>query len=238
MTTTSGDASKFDLTVSTGGEVFSFHLRRTRLTHMRLWSPVVAPGLCHAENFFTMLLGEPVLSMRRYRQASVATLCWWRDEPALDAFLATERGKSFADGWHIRLRLYRRWGRVSEIADAVVRSRDDVHGPVVGLTLARLKLSETLRFTRYGKPVERQVRDHPGQSFALAAMRPLNTFCTFSMWRDEEDMLGMVYGRREQDGTNHEEAMRERKRRDFHREFTTMRLVPLREVGDRPLPLS
>ena len=45
-------------------------------------------------------------------------------------------------------------------------------------------------------------------------------------------MVGMVQGRREStDGTSHALAMRERSRKDFHHEFTTLRLAPLREVG-------
>ena len=45
-------------------------------------------------------------------------------------------------------------------------------------------------------------------------------------------MVGMVQGRQEEhDGASHRLAMRERSRRDFHHEFTTMRFVPLREVG-------
>lgn len=130
-------------------------------------------------------------------------------------------------------RMYRRWGSVTDIDDAVVHEDAAVvGGPVVAITLARLKLTETLRFTRYGKPVERQVRDHPGKSLALAAMRPLATFCTFSIWHNEAAMVGMVQGRHEdRDGASHKLAMRERARRDFHHEFTTMRLTPLREHG-------
>ena len=86
-----------------------------------------------------------------------------------------------------------------------------------------------------GKPVEEQVRDHPGVTRAAVAYRPLSTFSTFSMWRSEEEMLGMVGGRRANvDGSEHREAMKERARKPFHHEFTTMRLVPLSEHGEWP----
>jgi hypothetical protein len=109
---------------------------------------------------------------------------------------------------------------------------------VVGITFARLALGETFRFERWGKPVEVQVRDHPGVTRAAVAFRPFRTFSTFSMWRSEADMLAMVRGRDDaRDGTSHRVAMQERVRRDFHHEFTTMRFVPLAEHGTWPEPL-
>lgn len=216
-------------------DVFSFHLRRVSLlgAPRALFGRPWPPGLGHTESFFTMQLGESVLSPRRYGFLDMATLCWWRDEAALEEHLRSPRGRALGDGWHVQLRLYRRWGRIRELDDAAVHTDAAASTtPVVAITLARLKLTETQRFTRFGKPVERQVRDHPGKTLALAAMRPLATFCTFSIWRDERAMVGMVQGRDEAtDGPDHRVAMCERARRDFHHEFTTMRLVPLREVG-------
>jgi len=220
-------------------ELFSFHL----LTLPRLKTPgfLMRPlrepsvsGLLHAETFFTMKLGEPVTAGPRYDFRKVALFAWWRDEASLDRLLGDPARPAFARGWHVRLKLYRRWGRVSEIADAAVDPALARPGaPVVAVTLARLKLSQTFRFTRWGKPVERQVRDHAGQRLALAAMRPLGTFCTFSVWKNEAEMLGMVSGRdAARDGESHVAAMRERARRDFHHEFTTMRFVPTAEAGE------
>lgn len=215
-------------------DVFSFHLRRVSwLDAPRvLFARPKVDGLAHSESFFTMQLGASVLSPRRYGFLDLATLCWWRDTAAFDAHMASPRGRALGDGWYVLARMYRRWGSVADIDDAVVHEDAAVpDGPVVAITLARLKLTETLRFTRYGKPVERQVRDHPGKSLALAAMRPLATFCTFSIWHTEAAMVGMVQGRDESDGPSHMLAMRERARRDFHHAFTTMRLTPLRESG-------
>jgi hypothetical protein len=51
-------------------------------------------------------------------------------------------------------------------------------------------------------------------------------------------MLAMVRGREAtRDGAEHREAMLERVRRDFHFEFTTMRMVPLSEHGEWPEPM-
>ncbi|MES2965379.1 MAG: hypothetical protein V4760_15965 [Bdellovibrionota bacterium] len=134
--------------------------------------------------------------------------------------------RAFEEGWHVRMKLYRRWGGVRELSDAIVSpelSKPD--RPVVAVTLARLKLREARRFTEWGRPVEKQVRDHQGQRLSLAAIRPLTTFCTFSVWKTEAEMIAMV------GGESHRLAMQERVRKDFHSEFTTMRFAPIAEHG-------
>jgi len=225
--------------MDTGHELFSFHLLRLPLTKtpgflMRPLHEQGVPGLRHAESFFTMKLGEPVTAGPRYDFRKVAVFAWWRDLGSLEAFLGDASRRAFAEAWHVRIALYRRWGGVSEIADAVVDpALARPARPVVAVTLARLKLSQTLRVTRWGKPVERQVRDHQGKTLALAAMRPPGTFCTFSIWKNEAEMINMVVGRDgARDGESHRVAMQERMRKDFHHEFTTMRFVPLGEFGE------
>ncbi len=45
-------------------------------------------------------------------------------------------------------------------------------------------------------------------------------------------MINMVHGGDKlRDGESHKEAMQERNRKDFHHEFTTMRFMPIKEVG-------
>ncbi len=136
-------------------------------------------------------------------------------------------------GWHIRMKLYRRWGKITELKEATVTPDLAVPDkPIVAVTLARLNLLQTRRFIKWGKPVEGQVRDHQGQTLALAAIRPLNTFSTFSIWRNESEMINMVQGRNKiNDGDSHQLAMQERIRKDFHHEFSTMRFAPFKEVG-------
>lgn len=222
----------------TAKELFSFHLLQIPLLRtpgflLRSLHKQHVPGLRHAESFFTMKLGEPVTAGPRYDFRKVAVFAWWNDDAALDDFLGQPARRAFAEGWHVRLEPYRRWGRITEIAGAVVDAEvARPERPVVAVTLARLKLTHTFRFTRWGKPVEAQVRDHAGKTLALAAMRPLNTFCTFSVWKNEAQMLAMVNGRDGQrDGESHRVAMVERARSDFHHEFTTMRFMPLGEFG-------
>ena len=78
------------------------------------------------------------------------------------------------------------------------------------------------------------VAPHPGLVHGAVAFRPFNTFSTFSVWKNEAAMVGMVRGRSEGDGGQHRDAMIERARRPFHFEFTTLRLVPLEEHGVFP----
>lgn len=226
-------------------ELFSYHLIEApffsvaaRLANSRALRSV--PGLRHAECLLPMRMGHAVVLPGRYHFSSLALFAFWESEAHLERFLASPPYPVFADGWHVRLRFYRRWGSYAGFDEAKVYPElKDPQGPVVAVTVARLKLLETLRFERWGKPVEAQVRDHPGVTRATVAFRPFNTFSTFSMWKSEEDMLSMVRGRHaERDGTGHVNAMRERARRDFHYQFTTLRFVPLSEHGRWPEPLQ
>jgi hypothetical protein len=182
----------------------------------------------------TMTLGAPILSPTRMQLRNLAVFAAWESNEALDAFLAdTKLGRTLSEGWHLRLELLRRWGQFPELDDFLPTVEDtDSNQPVVAVTLARLKLSQVFRFIRWGKPVEEQVRDHPGTSLALAAIRPPHTFSTFSVWRSLREMTKMVHGKESLRGAGrHAEAMRERDRKDFHHNFTTLRFRAISEHG-------
>lgn len=220
-------------------EIFSFHLVKLPLIKVPrfLFSPTYkkkVPGLKHSESFFTMNLGEPIISSRRYNFKTVAFFGWWSEELFLNEFLECPTHQFLKEGWHVRMNLYRRWGEISELKDAIVSPDLAVTDkPVVAVTLARLNIFNARRFSKWGRPVEGQVRDHKGKTLALAAMRPYHTFCTFSVWQNEMEMLNMVNGKDKlSDGVSHKLAMQERIRKDFHYEFTTMRFAPFKEVGD------
>jgi hypothetical protein len=228
------------MNTETSTEIFSYHLLHIPLLEVPRFLYLndyrrQAAGLRHAECFFTMNLGEPILAPSRFNFRSVALFAWWDKESFLDDFLSKPEQRHFQkDSWHIRMKLYRTWGEIQELRTATVRPElAQPQQPVVAVTLARLKLSQTARFAKWGKPVETQVRRHPGKRHAWASMRPLNTFSTFSIWQSEADMLNMVRGKHEvQDGESHKLAMKERIRRDFHHEFMTMRFAPIAESGE------
>ena len=129
-------------------------------------------GLIHSESFCIMNLGETIVSPSRYNWSSMAFFMWWQDEKSLENFLSKPKNKFFSKcGWHVRMRKYRRWGGIKEICKAQIDPK--VHepaGPIVAVTLARLKLSQTLRFIKWGKPVEGQIKKHEGNTIAYAAM--------------------------------------------------------------------
>jgi hypothetical protein len=219
--------------------IFSFHLVRTPFstTLKAFFRPPKKnqiAGLRHAEFLAAMTLGAPILSSARMQLHNLGVFAYWENESALDAFLMnSELGSVLSSGWHVRLRFLRRWGHFSAIEDLPTNVEDtDPTKPVVAVTLARLKLPELFRFIRWGKPVEEQVRDHPGTTLALAAFRPLRTFSTFSIWKSQQLMTDMVHGKGSFPGAlRHAEAMVERERKDFHHEFITLRFRALSEHG-------
>ncbi len=220
--------------------LFTFHFARTSVnTAIRaLVRPPAAervPGLHHAECMWLMTLGAPILSPARMQLRRLTMFASWESEGALDDFLAdAELGQAFAAGWHVRLSFLRRWGWVSEF-DGLPQSvgEQDPAAPVVAVTLARMKLPQLPRFLRWGRPVEELVRDHPGATLAIAAMRMPRTVSTFTVWKSQQEMVEMVRGRSAvPQPERHAAAMVERRRKDFHFQFTTLRFRALGEYGD------
>ena len=141
--------------------LFTFHFAKTKLatTVRALYRPPTGqevPGLIHAECMAKMTLGAPVLSPARMQLRHLTMFAAWESEGAIDEFLAgTGLGRALATGWHVRMAFQRRWGYVSAF-DGLAESvgEQDPAAPVVAVTLARLKLPEVPRFSRWGRPVE------------------------------------------------------------------------------------
>lgn len=221
-------------------KIFSYHLVETTAAttakfFLRPPTPDRVAGLCHAECMAAMTLGAPILSPARLQMRKLAVFAAWESHDALDAFLAgSELGGVLSEGWYVRLGLLRRWGHFPEFGEFPPGNEDaDPNLPVVAVTLARLKLAQVPRFIRWGKPVEELVRDHPGTTLAIASMRPLRTFSTFSVWRSQREMTDMVHGNGSAPGADrHAKAMAERERKDFHDQFITLRFRAIREQGE------
>jgi hypothetical protein len=216
--------------------LFTFHLAELRpaTTARALWKPPSTPGLLYAECLALMRLGAPTISPTRMQLRRMAMFARWENEAALTTFLADHHlGRDLAAGWHVRMEFLRRWSRLAALPDLPARAGEwDASEPVVAVTLARMRLPEVPRFLKWGKPVERLVRDHPGTTLALAAMRPPRTISTFSVWQSVREMEEMVRGHSPvAEPDRHAAAMVERRRRDFHHEFATLRFRPLSEHG-------
>lgn len=197
-------------------------------------SSVTVPGLVHAECLTPMLLGSPILSFQRLQLGRLAMFAAWESEDAIDEFMATTKlGRSIAAGWHLRMTFLRRWGSVREFASLPESvGESDPKLPVAAFTLARMRIREIPRFVHWGRPVEALVRDNPEASFSLAAIRYPRTIATFSIWNSQQAMIDMVRGRSSVvRPERHWAAMKERDRRDFHHEFTTLRFHPVAEFG-------
>lgn len=219
--------------------LFTFHLAKikTGTAVKALLRPPTGeqvPGLTHAECMSNMTLGAPILSPARMQLRHLMMFAAWESQAAIDDFLeGTQLGRAFTAGWHVRLAFLRRWGHISEF-DGLPKSvgEQDPEAPVVAVTLARMKLLQVPRFIRWGKPVEELVRDHPGTTLAIAGMRLPRTVSTFSVWTSQREMVEMVHGRSSvPQPERHATAMVERKRKDFHFEFTTLRFRPIAEYG-------
>ena len=181
-----------------------------------------------------MTLGSPIFSKSRFLLGQTVVFMQWENESTLDNYLKQDKfGKILAKGWHIRLAFIREWGAFSgfKIPDTK-EELDSPSSPVVAITIARMKPWAVPRFIRWGRPVEKLVRDHSGTILSLASVKFLNTVSTFSIWKSVEEMTNMVHGHSRIDKPKrHSDAMKERERKDFHYEFTTLRFKPIAEYG-------
>jgi hypothetical protein len=218
--------------------VFSYHL--VKLSLAAAFKTMLFPiqsrnikGLVHAETMSAMILGASIFSKSRFFNREIVVFAQWEDENYLNEFLASNAiGKRIAKGWHIRLDFLRQWGSISGFKIPISETIIDDENPVVAVTIARMKYSQIPRFLRWGKPVEQQVRDDKGTTLSLASIRYPNIISTFSIWKTQKAMTNMVLGHSKMpQSQRHINAMKERDRKDFHFEFTTLRFRPLAEYG-------
>jgi len=219
--------------------IFSYHLIELPFIEAvkRIFSSPISKdikGLVHSEYMTVMTLGSPILSTSRVLIGQVAVFMQWENESALENYLEEDLfGKVLSKGWHVRLSFIREWGRFSgfKIPNDIAQLENS-NSPIVTVTIARMKPLAVPRFIHWGRPVEKLVRDHPGASLSLASVKFPNTVSTFSIWKSEKEMTDMVHGHSKvENPKRHSKAMKERERKDFHFEFTTLRFKPLAEFG-------
>lgn len=220
--------------------VFTYHLVKTNYfsaLRILLFSPKPnsIPGLIHAEYMTAMTLGSAIFSPSRMLIRQIAVFAQWEKESDVDNFLAKNNfGKILSKGWHTRLTFMRKWGKFNkfEIPDETLEF-ENPDSPVVAITIARMKFLQIPRFIHWGRPVEKLVRDHPATTLSLASIKFPNTVSTFSIWKTQKEMTDMVHGHSKvPKPERHADAMKERDRKDFHFEFTTLRFKPISEFGE------
>lgn len=191
-------------------------------------------GLIHAETMSAMQLGSPIFTPTRLFSTTVVIFAQWENEKTFSEFLQSNSfGKQLSKSWYLKLKYIRQWGTIShfDIPKTPTETGHD-NQPVVAVTLARMKYTEIPRFLRWGRPVEKLVRDHPGTTLSLASIRYPNLIATFSIWNSQKEMSEMVHGHSKMEQPKrHSDAMKERNRKDFHFEFTTLRFLPISEHG-------
>lgn len=220
--------------------VFTYHLVKTNyFSALKILlfpsKPRNISGLIHAEIMTAMTLGSPILSPSRMLIRQIAVFAQWEKESDIDNFLTKNNlGKILAKGWYTRLTFMRKWGKFNkfEIPDETIEF-ENPDSSVVAVTIARMKFLEIPRFIQWGRPVEKLVRDHPATTLSLASIKLPNTVSTFSIWKTQKEMTDMVHGHSKvPKPERHANAMKERERKDFHFEFTTLRFKPISEFGE------
>jgi len=191
-------------------------------------------GLIYSEYMTAMTLGSPILSPSRFLIREIAIFAQWKSEKHLENFLEKDSfGKVLNKGWHIRLGFMRDWGNIKGYKVPKEKELlDSLNAPVVAVTIAQMKPFAVPRFLNWGRPVEKLVRDHSGTLLSLASFKFANTISTFTIWKNVKEMESMVHGHSKMEKPKrHSNAMKERERKDFHFEFTTLRFKPLSEYG-------
>ncbi len=218
--------------------IFTYHLVQLSLfkalkVMLSPLNPKKCDGLIHAETMSTMVLGSAIFSKSRFLSNEIIVFAQWKNEEAFDDFIKNDAlGKLLSKGWYTKLGFIRQWGSISGFEIPQITKALPEDQPVVAVTIARMKYTQIPRFLRWGRPVEKLVRDHPGTTLSLASIRYPNTISTFSIWKTQKEMTDMVKGHSNvPQPKRHSDAMKERNRKDFHFEFTTLRFKPVSEFG-------
>ncbi|GGO21534.1 hypothetical protein GCM10010116_43330 [Microbispora rosea subsp. aerata] len=168
-----------------------------------------------------------------------ALLAVWRDERALEEFLACSPiparwRREAIETWHVRLTPISsrgRWNGVEPFVPVTGRparsetGRED--GPVAVLTRASIRPSRLLAFYRSIPAVERSLRAQDGclASVGLGEW-PLARQATFSLWRDAAAVRAFAYA-----GRAHREVVGRVRAHDWYSEELFARFIPYASAG-------
>ncbi len=188
-----------------------------------------APNPCpeFAQLLATAHLGGGLLP--RPRAGDVALFAVWRDDAALECFLAEDPlAAVLAGGSSVRLAPLRVSGTFTAIpplAAAETQVGDDE--PVAVVTYGRLRLRRAVAFLRASARAEADAIAHPALAYGTGLTRPPRVVGTFSLWHDAAAMRDFAHR-----GAGHGSALQANAERAFHHESTFMRFRPYAATGD------
>ena len=167
----------------------------------------------------------PLASSRPPRLRRVVRFAMWDDADAAAAFADSDPfAARFADGVHATLQPLRAFGTWPGLDDETPRSRATQHeGPVVVLTLGRLRLNHVIRFMRASRPAERGAVGADGFVWGTASARP-PFVATVSMWKSADAAASYAYT---PPTAGHPSAITKQRRKDFHHQSAFIRFTPI-----------
>lgn len=171
--------------------LFSAHISDTstlKALRRKTPGPSDVPGLRSARTAICAPFTAGVLPKPQLRRE--ALLACWTDEDSLDTFLADHpTGQAFADGWQLRMELFRAVGVWPGIDDDMQEACRGVaaapDGPTVAITIGTAHLRTILPFARVNKGLERQFLTTPNAIWGTALTNiPQRLVATLSIWEN------------------------------------------------------
>jgi hypothetical protein len=190
-------------------------------------TPRPLAGLVYADVLLAARLGGAFLP--RPQPGRLALFAVWRDDAALDRFLADDPlAARFASGRTLRLQPLRVSGAWCGLPELVAREVAVAHDePVAVLTYGRLKPHRVAAFLRASARAEADVVADPALVFGTGLARPPRLVSTFSLWSNTKAMRDFAYR-----GAGHTGALDAVAKRDFHSESIFIRFRPYAATGD------
>jgi hypothetical protein len=172
-----------------------------------------SPGLRWAE----IALLPNLASLRPPSLRRAARIAFWDDQAAARSRPSFGRAATT----ELLLRPLRAFGSWPGLDVDLPRSRHTDHdGPVVVLTLGRLRLTQTVRFLRTSRPAEKDALAAPGFDWGTAAARP-PFVATITSWTSADAATTYAYGR----SRPHDAAIAVQRQKDFHHQSAFIRFA-------------
>lgn len=217
--------------------IASFHLIRERPRRQPLVLARLATDRFRLRHVDGLLFWRLLGTGEGDRSASGADLrrsalfAVWRDESALEAFVASDpivrRWQGADEAWHVRLRGlggHGSWNGFA-VADGLVEGRSD--GAVVIVTRADVRWRSWRQFAKASRVVNEAVRSAPGLLGVVGiGEAPFGRLGTFSVW----ESLGAARAFAERDAAHRETAASTRSG-DWFGEELFARFEPYRSTG-------